>query len=321
MADVQFSFPYLLQRDAFQISQRQVDFNYETSSDEKITTFEEHYLPQFKEFQTKLLQSVVKMDKSELRQLGIETRLVARFEQFFTTLNENKLQLVLIRAEDFKKPAQTEDLADFPRGRVNSMLRVYNVDIDREKNDFLANYMIQREDKTCNIKFLEKQKEQPVKKEAPKSKTISEFQDVVKTVLQKPEEKSNWSKVKSKLYNVMGLKEGTEDIKTPDVMGTVKTLKDSVFSSIRKKDTFILVLEVELFSIDGLAIQEIETQKIVLEEKTEQGLYMHRLRFETAFDPHDAPSIRKAKKFILTDVDNCLHGNPHGKIKNFLPKS
>jgi len=244
----------------------------------------------------------------------VEPRLLSQIEESLKYLKDNSLKAGLLGSSILGKSEQ-EIQKRFDINQIGS-LKVFNVDIVRKNNLYIHQYNMEKvEDRlTYTAKELNKEHLQVKSK---KERRKDEMLENVKG--NKKEEESHLkSELRKKVFQfakVIGFMT-PEDLDKPGAIQRMLNFKESLHGKLEGED-HILVEDYEVLSPLGLYIQDTKTGEIVQSEGKDGDLFRHFVRVEKKIGAKDAPSLRKQKDNLLTDIDFSFRGNPHTLVKNF----
>ena len=240
----------------------------------------------------------------------VEPRLLTQIDQGLKYLEGNNMKMGLLGSSILgRSESEIRKSVD-----VNPIgyLKIFNVDVDRKKNLFIHQYVIDRtEDRlSYSLKEVDEEKTRVITK---KEKTRDDMIKSANATLQKERPVKDtvmWIAKKVGLLTPEDLRRRTNPL------DRLNNLKSSLFNKIEGED-YILVEDFEILSPLGLYILNKKTNEIVKSEGKDGGLFRHFVRIETIREAKDAPSIRKQKGILLSDFDFFLRGNPHTLVKDF----
>jgi len=236
----------------------------------------------------------------------IEKRLLANIMNAMEELKEHSLTVELYPSLPEK---DEEALANIEVGLLGA-LKVRNIEIEREKNAFIHQYIITREEDQL---IYERKKEN--KEAIPITKTEKMQKEMLESFAKK-EELSGWRSHVKTVAEKLGFPTEEKDFAVPNPLQAYKDMRYSLFQKNVEGKEYILVEDYEVTSPYGLIVKD-ANKKPVTENSESGNIIRHFLRVEKKHDSREAPSIWKAKPFLLTDVDFFVRGNPHVLVKNY----
>jgi len=239
----------------------------------------------------------------------VEPRLLTQIEESLQYLKENSLKVGLLGSSIFGRSEQ-EIQKKFDINLIGS-LKVFNIDIIRKNNLFIHEYKMEKMEDRLTYTVKEVNKDH-LKVKTLKEKKQDELRENVKG------DKNEKSELKSKVFQVakfIGFMT-PEDINKPGVFSRMASYKDSLHGKLEGED-HILIEDFEVSSPLGLYIQDTKTGEVIKSEGNDGDLFRHFLRVERKIGAKDAPSLRKQKDNLLSDIDFSLRGNPHTLVKDY----
>ena len=239
----------------------------------------------------------------------IEPRLLSQIDLSLKTLESNNLKIGLLGSSLLGKSE-----SEMRKGiDVNPLgyLKVFNADLDRQKNLFIHQYVIDKsEDRlTYNVKETNDESTRIM------SRKEKRRDDMVKSVNAPMQERPVKDAVMW-MASKIGFASAEELRRRTNPLDRLNNLKSSLFSKLEGED-YILVEDFEILSPLGLYLLNKKTNEVLKSEGKDGGSFRHFVRIETLREAKDAPSIRKQKGILLSDFDFFLRGNPHTLVKDF----
>jgi len=188
-------------------------------------------------------------------------------------------------------------------------LKVFGVDIDRSQNKFIHEYALEKENEklTYNIRTPSEKK---VEIESKKQKIQK---DILDNVAKSKKKESPFAKLATQAVDFLGL----DSFKKKEYpILKIFGIRNALFKNIESK-SHILVEDYELTLPFGIVAAKKETGEY-FGEVDKDMFYRHFVRVEKFWDAKDAPSVRKQKEFIISDIDYSIRGNPHSSVKSFI---
>jgi len=255
-----------------------------------------------------LVQMMVGNSTFNHNKCQIERRLSMILQENLNVLSQNSLKVGLLNTSVLGK----SENEIFNRIDVSQLgyLKVFNIDMVRENNLFIHQYKIEKNKDRLSYS----PKPDPELSRIPKTKKEKKQEEMMETLT--PEKVDRpvrdavfWAAKKIGFIT-------PEDYSKPGIIGRILDPQTSLYSRVEGED-YILVEDYEILSPFGFYIKDIKTGEILKSEGKDGDSFRHFLRLERRFEAKDAPSVRKEKQILLTDLDFLLRGNPHSLVKNF----
>jgi len=238
----------------------------------------------------------------------IESRLAMILQNNLNVLNQNSLKMGLLNPSVLGK-SENEILNKIDVSQLG-YLKVFNIDMNRSNNLFIHQYKIEK----IKDRLAYSEKPDPRLSQIPKTKKEKKAEEFAESMTVEKTDRPVrdavfWAAKKIGFIT-------PEDYSKPGLIAKVLDPQTSLYSRVEGED-YILVEDFEILSPFGFYIKDVKTGEIVKSEGKDGDVFRHFLRLERKFEAKDAPSVRKQKKILLTDLDFLLRGNPHTLVKNF----
>jgi len=187
-------------------------------------------------------------------------------------------------------------------------LKIMGMDMEREKNKYIHEYNTEKKEDQLIYTI------KPVVKTEIKIETTGHKMKEGAKLAAEELAKNEEGMVKRILKNpleMFGIKP-----KPKNSVQEVTDWKKNVFKKM-EGSSYILVDDFELSIPFGIVLTDTKTNE-QYGEITKDSIYNHTVRVEKFCDVKDAPSVRRAKEYIISDIDYTMRGNPHALVKNFL---